>query len=669
MRSSGTSWRPHAWRLLALWVLALAAYSNSFGGGFVFDNATAILRDPRVRAATAENIHLILHEEYWYNSSTTGLYRPLTTLSYLWNYAILGNGANPAGYHWFNFLVHLCNIALVYLLVLRLLDDANASAAAAALWGLHPLLTESVSNVVGRADLLSAFGILAALLCHIEAGRSNGRRKWTWLACLAVSAAVAVFSKEAGAVLPGVMLLYDLACPEGSGWRRRIPGYAAIVVPFGVFFALRSDLLARAPLGLVPYADNPLFGTNFWTARLTALGIIGRYIALFLWPAHQSADYSYNAISPGASWTLALCGAALLLLIVSYRRSRPLFFFTAFFFVTLAPTANFLLLIGSVMAERFVYVSCVGLAGCAAWGLLYLERRFGRPVWAAGVAASVVLAGCTWARNPVWHDDLSLWTSVAAAYPEDFKAHTTLAEMFANAGPAQLDRATHEADRTLEIVASLPADHSSPRPYATAGLCYRLRGDSLSPDGAPPWYAKARDALLRGEQVDEAERAAIVRINREAGRNVTAAGWMPLYLELGRVYTRLHDPRKAREFLAYGQAHSADPEFSIELSRTWQAEENPQRAAMALIEPVLAGATSPQLGSELVSLYKRFAPGSCAVRESGNAVSVNMQCPLVQQHMCAAAQDLASGYRQSGQTVRADSVAALAARSFGCPAR
>ncbi len=669
MPNSSTPWRPLAWRLLALWVVALAAYSNSFGGEFVFDNATAILRDPRVHAASDENIHLILHEEYWYNSSTTGLYRPLTTLSYLWNYAVLGNGAHPTGYHWFNFLVHLCNIALVFLLGWRLLEDLNAGAVAAALWGLHPLLTESVSNIVGRADLLSAFGLLAGLLCHIEAGRSTGRRKVLWLASLAVAAAVAIFSKEAGAVLPGVMLLYDLLWRDGAGWGRRIPGYAAVLVPFGAFFALRSDLLSRAPLGLVPYADNPLFGTDFWTGRLTALGIIGRYIALFVLPVHQSADYSYNAIPLGVSWMLVLCAALLFLLVVSYRRSRPLFFFTAFYFLTLAPTANLLLLIGSTMAERFVYLPCAGLAGCVAWGLLHLERRFGRPLWAVAIAASLVLAVCTRARNRVWHDDLSLWTSVATAYPDDFKAHTTLAELFANAGPPQLDRAVHEADRTVEIIASLPPGHSSPRPYATAGLCYRLRGDSLPPDAAVPWYDRARDALLRGLQVDASERAEIIRINQAAGKAVTAAGWMPLYLELGRVYTRLHDPAKAREFLAYGQAHSGAPEFSVELSRSWLAEGNSQRAAMALIEPVLAGANSPLLGTELMNLYKQSAPGSCAVRESNGSASVNLQCPIVQQHMCAAAQDLAQGYRQAGQGARADSVSAMAARSFGCPGR
>src|SRR5690242_17220544 len=108
-------WRKHALFILALWTVALAAYSNSFSGAFVFDN-TVILQDSRIKAVTPQNIDLILTQEYWYNWALTGLYRPLTTFSYLFNYTILGEGAQSAGYHWVNFWLHAVNIGLVYIL-------------------------------------------------------------------------------------------------------------------------------------------------------------------------------------------------------------------------------------------------------------------------------------------------------------------------------------------------------------------------------------------------------------------------------------------------------------------------------------------------------------------------------------------------------------------------
>src|ERR1700682_4163590 len=85
-------WRRHR-LLLAVWGLAFLAFSSSFGTGFPLDNNLLILQDTRIRAATSGNIDLILGQDYWYGNAASTLYRPLTTLSYLFNYAVLGSGA------------------------------------------------------------------------------------------------------------------------------------------------------------------------------------------------------------------------------------------------------------------------------------------------------------------------------------------------------------------------------------------------------------------------------------------------------------------------------------------------------------------------------------------------------------------------------------------------
>jgi hypothetical protein len=100
---------------LALLVFTLLAYSNSFQGGFVLDNRGLLLNDPRLRQASAENIALIFQHTYWWPNGESGLYRPFTTLSYLFNYAILGGG-----YHATNFLLHAANVLLAFALAIRL---------------------------------------------------------------------------------------------------------------------------------------------------------------------------------------------------------------------------------------------------------------------------------------------------------------------------------------------------------------------------------------------------------------------------------------------------------------------------------------------------------------------------------------------------------------------
>ena len=103
-----------------LCAITLLAWANSFQSGFVFDNNTLLLDDSRIQKATLENLALIFNHTYWWPNGESGLYRPLTTLTYLFNYAILGNADRPAGYHWINLLLHTGNVLLVFVLARRL---------------------------------------------------------------------------------------------------------------------------------------------------------------------------------------------------------------------------------------------------------------------------------------------------------------------------------------------------------------------------------------------------------------------------------------------------------------------------------------------------------------------------------------------------------------------
>ena len=481
------TWRWHVWRMLALWALVLAAYSNSFQAGLVFDNVTVISRDARIQAVTPENLRLILTGQYWSGTTANGLYRPFTTFSYLVNYAVLGSGVRPAGYHWVNLGLHGVNVSLVYLLGILVLGAPAPALALATLWGLHPLLTESVTNIVGRADLLAGFGVLAGLLCYAKSATALGRRKLFWLAAMVAAQTAGIFSKENAAVLPGIMLLYDLTwCPRAA-WRERAPAYAALVLPLAAFLYLRVALQVHI---LAPFADNPLIGAGFWTARLTALKVIGKYLWLFVWPARLSADYSYNAVPlfgwhPGewedakALIALAACLGAALLAMRWYGTRKPLFFFLAFFFVALAPTSNLAILIGSIMAERFVYLPSIGLAGCAVAAIWALGRHVSRQrlldMRIAWIAAGLVCLACavrTYARNFDWLDEGSLWSSAVSVCPGSVKAHYNLGNALAQL-PGRLP------DAIAEYRAALRINPDSGEAHANLGLALVNSGGPL----------------------------------------------------------------------------------------------------------------------------------------------------------------------------------------------
>jgi protein O-mannosyl-transferase len=465
-------WSPHLWKIALLWALVFAAYSNSFSAGFVYDNESAILEDTRVHQANVDSVHRILTEGYWENQPTTDLYRPLTTLSYLVNYAVLGDGANPAGYHWVNLVLHAANVALVYALGILIFGDPALALALAAIWGLHPLLTEGVTNIVGRADLFAALGILAGLLCHVRATAGDGWRKAAWLIALALSQTIGLFSKESGVVLPALMLSYDLIWSERSVWRRRILSYAVLALPIAAFFVLRSQLHMHLE---VPFQKNPLVGAAFWPARLTAVKIIGKLLWLFVWPVRLSADYSYNSV-PLFQWSgswedlqalivLALCIAGIALAVRLRRENKPLCFFVLFFFIALAPTANLFILIGSAMSERFMYLPAIGLTGCAIGLASFLARRYPQPafrkaLWAAAVILCLALGARTYARNFDWHDEATLWTSVTNVNPDDALAHLNLGSALLEI-PGRATDAIREYRRALQIYPNYADAHNN----------------------------------------------------------------------------------------------------------------------------------------------------------------------------------------------------------------
>jgi tetratricopeptide (TPR) repeat protein len=665
--------------------VALLAYVNSFHAPFLLDNTATILGDTRVHEVTPENLQRILRFPYW-ELYASGLYRPLTTMSFLVNFAVFGNGAAPYGYHWLNFLLHAVNIALVYALGLAVFRRIPAALVLSALWGLHPVLTESVTNVVGRSDLLAAFAVLAGLLCHRKALETTGVRKGMWLAAIGIAAAVGIFSKESAIVLLAVFACYDFAFGRAASWRSRIPSYAAAAIPCLVYLYVRSQVLPNAPHLDTPFYENPLLGAGFWTARITAIKVIGRYFGLLLWPARLSWDYGYNEV-PLFGWrlgswedwkaiaALAGCAAAGIVATRSWRNREPLFFAVAFFFVALFPTANLAILIGAIMAERLLYLPSVGFALAVVWALDALWRRVPehRPAlrYIAGAALGILLMGCAWRtydRNGDYADPQRFWLSSAAAAPGSYKTNMAAATSASLATPEGVARAIRYADRALAIVDGLPDSRNSPGAYQDAGILYRQMGDRSDGALALDWYRKSLTALLRAERIALLGDAHYRAENAWRGNPGLTSLPSELYLELGRTYLRLSDKPRALAAFERGRTLESAPALLGELASLYRASGDLQKAALALMESLAANSNQPEIPGMLVDLYGQIDPQGCAITRQAGAPSPNPDCPLVHSDICAATRNLIANYLRRGQQFEADSVRSLAEQGLGCTA-
>lgn len=673
----------------ALGVVTLLAYSNSFHGGFVIDSRYIILKDTRLQQATAENVNLIFQHTYWWPTNESGLYRPATTLSYLFNYSVLGNADHPEGYHWINFLLHFLNVLLVYALALRLMRKLWPAAFVAALWAVHPVLTESVTNIIGRADLLAAAAVLSGLLMYLKSTEFIDWRKYAWLAGLMIVTTIGVFSKESAVAILGVIVLYEITWwNERKQHRGLLLGCAATALPTLVMLYVRMTVLAASRPAEFPFVDNPLVAANFFRARLTAIVVMAKYLWLLVWPARLSADYSYAQIPIATGtlheWIAWIAVAAVALAVASqFKANRLWFFFGAFAFVTFVPVSNLLFMSGTIMAERFLYLPSVGFAACAVMAVYAICERIHLPILAP-IALCVFITGFgvrTWVRNLDWQSDLASAASVRTS-PNSFKAHLGRARQLAEADPtgSNIDEVIAEAEKGLAILDGLPDALNASNMYAQTAGYYVRKGDLLvrkDADGKPivppesiEEYQKALQLLMRGVAIDNAHEPALRERLRASGKYADIPTGVPdVYGQLAITYMRLGQYQNAADTAV--RARLLDPsrtETYVLLGQALAREGRKPEASVALLE----GALSSGQRSFLRLLDGLYRDGvdteGCAMIHSPNGLLLNNKCAVVHDETCQAWAELIQLYvvNQSGDL--ADESRSKAMARYGCPA-
>jgi tetratricopeptide (TPR) repeat protein len=539
---------------------------------------------------------------------------------------------------------------------------------------------------------LGAFGVLAALHAHRKALDARGGRKLLWLTAIGLAVTAGIFSKESSIVVLAVMAIYDLTFGRASSWKARVPSYAAVLIPCVVFLYMRANVLGGVPVTAFPFGDNPLVGADFWTARMTAVKVIGRYLALLAWPAQLSFDYSYNEI-PLFAWkltrwedakailSLLVCVGGAAAAILNWRRRKTVFFAIAFFFATLSPTSNLVIRIGSIMAERFLYLPSVGIAVLVVYGVQWLSQRmaergpqYGNTVPVALGVLLIGFAARTYARNGDWVDQGRFWRTAVEAAPGSYKTNLAAANNAVYINQQDWDRAIVEVGRALAILDPLPDLQNTGNAYQQAGVFYRNMGLRLAANSAAGrgeagpeyWYGKSLNALLRSEKIelaqDERNRAENARRGKPGLTFVPSA----LYLQLGRTYQKLGEPRQAMEAFERGRALESDPDLLEELAGEYRAAGETRQAAMALVEALAVDSSRMRLASKLVELYSEIDPKGCSVSKEGGTEGLNVDCPLVHGDICTASRNVAATYTRTWQHEHAAAIRRTAIQELGC---
>jgi Tfp pilus assembly protein PilF len=549
---------------LALLAGAVGPFANGLGNDWVYDDRAQVVRNQLVRSLAPGPI-------FAGGSVTHGRvewYRPLTVYSFAVNYSL--SGLDPFGYHLTNVALHAANVFLVLKVGERLAAPGPA-ALAAALFAVHAVHTEAVTPVSGRADLLAALFVLLAWWLALATSTSLWRPPVVGLLFLA-----GLLAKESAVALLPLVAASDIL---GRPLARRRAVYAALFSGLAAYLTVRYTAVGSLfTWGTIRYIENPLVEAGTVSRVITAFWIVLRYLGLFLLPHPLSADYSYNQISVISDWRdPRLLGVlfgivfAIGLIVWFWRRSRGATLCLLALGILLAPVGNFFFPIGTIMAERLLYLPSVPLSLLAG---LAAARAAAGPVWRRTlVSAAIVLAlagnlGAAVARNRDWRSDEALFAATVGQAPRSAKAHFNYGSLLLEKG--ETEKAEPLLRKAVAIAPSYPEAHN------LLGTIHLARGELAEAERAfrvaladAPEYAPALGnlgmTLVRQSRWEEAEKALRQAVARDPSLAVA-------YLNLGLLAEIRQDFAEA--IVLYRRAYSIDPGLQLARSRAEALAEN-----------------------------------------------------------------------------------------------
>nr|KAG5698225.1 hypothetical protein BaRGS_024032 [Batillaria attramentaria] len=189
-------------------------------------DSRAILKNPDLLPETP--LINLVYDDFWgtplTHSGSHKSYRPLCVLTFRLNY-YLGE-LDPLGYHLGNVLCHAVTTWVFTHLARKVLVYTFPTLVAGLMFAAHPIHTEAVAGIVGRADIMACLFYLLTLLSYMQyvlirdgkagagvvavAGEGGRGRRWMLMGLVVLFTAASMLAKEQAIAVLAACATFDV---------------------------------------------------------------------------------------------------------------------------------------------------------------------------------------------------------------------------------------------------------------------------------------------------------------------------------------------------------------------------------------------------------------------------------------------------------------------------
>jgi tetratricopeptide (TPR) repeat protein len=459
------------------------AFGQTLHHEFVnYDDGSYVYANPRITSG------LTLGSMEWaFTHFRAGNWQPLTAISHMLDCQLYG--LQPWGHHLTNILLHTIAVILLFLALWRLTDNIWPSAFVAALFAIHPLRVEPAAWVSGRGDVLSGVFFMLTLWAYARYAREDFRSyarterfAFDRYAAVLVFFALGLMCKPTLVTVPFVLLVLDYwplgrcshgAVPPCSDRRderleaaKRLQRTRQRTALSGHWFVVRVLLLEKVPFfalsavscvaAILARAVSPGEVDHAFAERAGNAGLFYiAYLGQMIYPAHLAVLYPYPETSPSVPEIilalLFLCVVFIVFFI--WRRRYPFLLIGWLWFLGMLVPMIGLVQIGSIArADRYTYLSEIGLYILGTWGAMELLKSWRHKRELLAVAALIVIGMFvtrSYFQTSYWLNSETLWRHTVDVTSRNYIAHNNLAGTLLERG--QLNEAIANYREALEI--------------------------------------------------------------------------------------------------------------------------------------------------------------------------------------------------------------------------